>query len=120
MSERQPELDNRVVILNGFTDSEIIAVMNVVKAIYAEADDAAFTAFVEQAAEHPAATDYSRRLLRVVAAARQVSETRSVATGDLIFAKTTANSLQTRLADLIVDMSGDHEYLRKNPPGGAS
>ncbi|MFW5994616.1 MAG: DUF3783 domain-containing protein [Spirochaetia bacterium] len=37
---------------------------------------------------------------------------------DLIFAKTTDSSLQMKLADLIIDMSEDHEYLKNNPPGG--
>ncbi len=36
--------------------------------------------------------------------------------GDLIFAKTTPNSLQMKLEELIEDMSGDHEYLKANPP----
>lgn len=35
---------------------------------------------------------------------------------DLIFAKTTQNSIQMVLKDLIVDISSDHEYLKKNPP----
>jgi len=35
---------------------------------------------------------------------------------DLIFAKTTENSVKMRVADLIEDLSGDHEYLKKNPP----
>jgi len=35
---------------------------------------------------------------------------------DLIFAKTTQNSLQMVLKDLIVDISSDHEYLKSNPP----
>lgn len=35
---------------------------------------------------------------------------------DLIFAKTTKNSLQMVVKDLIVDISSDHEYLKKNPP----
>ncbi|HUX50736.1 MAG TPA: DUF3783 domain-containing protein [Spirochaetia bacterium] len=36
--------------------------------------------------------------------------------GDLIFAMTTERSLNTKVKDLIVDMSNDHEYLKKNPP----
>jgi hypothetical protein len=35
---------------------------------------------------------------------------------DLIFAKTTETSLQMKLADLIRDISEDHEYLKNNPP----
>ena len=35
---------------------------------------------------------------------------------DLIFAKSTANSLQMPLGELIQDMSEDHEYLKNNPP----
>jgi len=95
MSDR-PELSNRVIILNGFTDAEIVSIMRVVKSIYSDGTP-------EQA-------------LANIAAARQLPESKSVDKGDLIFAKTTPNSLQTTLADLIVDMSGDHEYLRKNPP----
>ena len=109
-------MNNRVLILNGFTDPEIIAIMNVVKSIYAEADMPAFVGFVEAAADHPEATDFSRRLLRVVAAAKQTPESQQVGTGDLIFARTTTNSLQMKLADLIADMSEDHEYLKDNPP----
>lgn len=95
MSEK-PELANRVVILNGFTDAEIVNIMRIVKSIYGDSSP-------EQA-------------LANIAAARQLPEARSVAAAELIFAKTTKNSLQTKLADLIVDMSADHEYLRKNPP----
>ncbi len=84
------------MILNGFTDAEIVSVMRVVKSIYSNVSP-------EQA-------------LANIAAARKIPETKTVDAGDLIFAKTTKNSLQTKLADLIVDMSGDHEYLRKNPP----
>lgn len=36
---------------------------------------------------------------------------------DLIFAKTTENSIEMKLKDLIIDMSEDHEYLKNNPPG---
>ena len=116
MSDRPPELDNRVVILNGFADREIMAVMNVVKSIYAPEDMDAFVTFVEAVADHPAATDFSRRLLRVIAAAKLTEEAQSVSTGELIFAKSTENSLQMKLADLITDMSEDHEYLKNNPP----
>ena len=35
---------------------------------------------------------------------------------DLIFAKSTANSLQMPLGELIQDMREDHEYLKNNPP----
>jgi hypothetical protein len=87
------------MILNGFTDAEIVSIMRVVKSIYSSAPP-------EQA-------------LANIAAARQLAETKAVDPGDLIFAKSTKNSLETKLADLIVDMSGDHEYLRKNPPGAA-
>lgn len=34
----------------------------------------------------------------------------------LIFAKTTKHSIEMKLGDLIKDISGDHEYLLKNPP----
>jgi hypothetical protein len=116
MNDGTQALDNRVVILNGFSDSEIIAIMNVVKSIYAETDLDAFVRFVEGVADHPASTEFSRKVLRVLVAAKQNQAVRSVGTGDLIFAKTTENSLQTKLADLIEDMSEDHEYLRNNPP----
>lgn len=118
MSDRNAALDNRVVIMHGFTDQEIVAIMNVVKSIYAGEDRDAFIRFVEAVADHPAATDFSRRLLRVVAAAKGTPESQSVSTGDLIFAKSTESSLQMKLADLIEDMSEDHEYLRRNPPQG--
>ncbi len=35
---------------------------------------------------------------------------------ELIFAKTTKRSINMKLGDLIEDISGDHEYLMKNPP----
>jgi len=73
MQERPKELDNKVIIMNGFTFEEINKIINAVKKEF----------------ENPR---------------------------DLIFAKTTDNSLQMKLADLIVDMSEDHEYLKKNPP----
>ncbi len=73
MAERPKELDNRVIIMNGFTHEEISKIMKAVKALF----------------ETP---------------------------GDLIFAMTTERSLETRVRDLIVDMSQDHEYLKKNPP----
>jgi hypothetical protein len=120
MGDRSESLNNRVIILNGFSDGEIIAIMNVVKSIYADADVPAFAAFEQATADHPAATDFSRRLLRVVAAAKQQPEAQQVSTGDLIFAKSTENSLEMKLADLIEDMSEDHAYLRNNPPGGGS
>ncbi|MFW5689742.1 MAG: hypothetical protein ACOC1U_09225 [Spirochaetota bacterium] len=116
MSDKSPALDNRVVILNGFTDPEIIAIMNVVKSIYADTDMEAFVRFVEEVKDHPAATDFSKRLLRVVAAAKGTPESAQVSTGDLIFARSTPSSLEMKLADLIADMSEDHEYLRNNPP----
>lgn len=99
MSDK-PELANRVMILNGFTDAEIVSIMRVVKSIYSNASP-------EQA-------------LANIAAARKLPETKTVDSGDLIFAKATRNSLQMKLADIIVDMSGDHEYLRKNPPTAAA
>jgi hypothetical protein len=118
MAERAPELDNRVVILNGFSDSEIIAIMNVVKSIYADESLDAFRKFHESVENHPDITTFIQRLLRVVGAAKQIPETQSVATSDLIFAKTTENSVNMKLSDLIIDMSEDHEYLKNNPPQG--
>ena len=73
MSERPKELDNKVIIMNGFSHEEISRIMRAVKALF----------------------DSPR---------------------DLIFAKTTETSLTMPLQDLIVDMSGDHEYLKNNPP----
>ena len=35
---------------------------------------------------------------------------------DIIFAKTTDNSLTMKVSDLIDDLSEDHEYLKNNPP----
>ncbi len=67
-------LQNRVVIMNGFNDSEINTIMNAVKKLFP-------------------------------------------GKGSVIFAKTTPNSLEMKLGELIIDMSQDHEYLQKNPPG---
>jgi hypothetical protein len=39
---------------------------------------------------------------------------------DLIFAKTTKNSLKMKVKDLIEDLSEDHEYLQNNPPDFAA
>jgi hypothetical protein len=116
MAERPKELDNRVVILNGFSDQEIIAIMNIVKALYADESLEAFSQFYTSVENHPDMTDFARRLLRVVGAGKQVPETQRVSTQDLIFAKTTENSVNMKLVDLIVDMSGDHAYLKNNPP----
>jgi hypothetical protein len=80
-----PQLKNRVVILNGFEDSEILEIMRQVKGLCRTGAEG----------ETPA-----------IAASR----------GDLIFARTTAASLQTRLGSLIIDLSEDHDYLKKNPP----
>ncbi len=80
MSEEQetpdqshPYLENKVIIMNGFTYDEITRIMRSVKGMF----------------ENPK---------------------------DLIFAKTTENSLEMKLKDLIIDMSEDHEYLKNNPP----
>lgn len=116
MGQRPKELDNRVIILNGFSDEEIVAIMNAVKSLYADADFEAFSRFERTASDHPAATDFSRRLLRVIAAGKQLEATQKVSPRDLIFAKSTESSLQMKLANLIIDMSGDHEYLKNNPP----
>lgn len=116
MAERAPELDNRVVILNGFTDAEIIAIMNVVKSLYADESMEAFVQFHQSVENHPDITEFIKRLLRVVGAAKQIPETQSVSPRDLIFAKTTENSVEMKLSDLIIDMSEDHEYLKNNPP----
>ena len=74
MSEDRPkELDNKVIIMNGFSNEEIGKVMKAVRSVFDKS-------------------------------------------ADLIFAKTTPNSINMVLKDLIVDMSEDHEYLKKNPP----
>ena len=80
MSEEQetsdqshPSLENKVIIMNGFSYDEITQIMRTVKGLF----------------ESPR---------------------------DLIFAKTTENSLEMKLKDLIIDMSEDHEYLKNNPP----
>ncbi len=109
-------LRNRVLILNGFTDQEILAIMNMVKAIYAPEDLEDYTRFVQAAEKLPEATEFAKRLLKVAGAAKQTPQSESISTGDLIFAKTTENSLHMKLADLIEDMSEDHEYLKNNPP----
>ena len=82
---KHPFNKNRVVILNGFTDQEIIAIMRTVKGMCQAGPDGS---------------------------AAQIGAPAT----DLVFAKSTPTSLQTRLGDLIIDMSGDHEYLRNNPP----
>ncbi len=71
--QKHPSLDNKVIIMNGFTYEEITKIMRSVKGLF----------------DNPK---------------------------DLIFAKTTDQSLEMKLADLIVDMSEDHEYLKANPP----
>ena len=109
-------LDNRVVILNGFTNPEIIAIMNVVKAIYADTDLASYFDYTQKTIDSEDADEFAKRVLRTVAAAKQLPEAQSVSTADLIFAMSTENSLQMKLADLIEDMSEDHEYLKNNPP----
>ena len=116
MSDTSDALNNRVIILNGFSDSEIVGIMNVVKAIYADADLPEFAKFAQEVENHPAANDFTRRLIRSVGAAKSLEETVSVSTKDLIFAKTTENSVEMKLRDLIEDMSEDHEYLKQNPP----
>ncbi len=35
---------------------------------------------------------------------------------DVIFAKTTENSLKMKVEELIEDLSEDHNYLKENPP----
>ncbi len=66
-------LDNKVIILNGFSYEEIDKIMRSVKQLF----------------EKPR---------------------------DLIFAKTTPTSIKMTVAELIEDISEDHEYLKKNPP----
>jgi hypothetical protein len=84
-----PFLQNRVVILNGFSNDEILAIMRTVKGLCTNNGTA----------------NNGPPLPAIQSAA-----------GDLIFAKTTAKSLQSVLGDLIIDMSGDHAYLKANPP----
>jgi hypothetical protein len=119
--ESQPkELSNRVVILNGFSDPEIMTIMAMVKALYADVDADRFGAFVEAAKNLEESGGYSAQVLDLLAYARTLPGMQTTSTRDLIFAKTTPNSVQMRLQDLIVDMSQDHEYLQKNPPGEES
>ncbi len=73
MHEQPPQLRNKVIVLNGFSNDEIARIMAAVKPLF----------------EQPR---------------------------DLIFAKTTEHSLEMKLKDLIVDISEDHEYLKRNPP----
>jgi len=82
---KHPYIKNRVVILNGFADQEILAIMRTIKAMCKPSEEG-----------QPAAI--------------------AAPSSDLVFAKTTPKSLQTVLGELIIDMSGDHEYLRNNPP----
>jgi hypothetical protein len=74
----------RVVIMNGFSDAEISAIMRQVKAL------------CRDSASGLQAIDADRR--------------------DLIFAKATPTSLQTKLGELISELTGDHAYLQQNPP----
>lgn len=80
-----PALDNHVIVLNGFSNDELVLIMRTIKGLCKPGPQG----------EAPAM---------------------ALDPGDLIFAKTTATSLNTVLKDLIIDMSGDHEYLKKNPP----
>ncbi|MFP4509358.1 MAG: DUF3783 domain-containing protein [Spirochaetaceae bacterium] len=73
-AQKHPSLNNKVVIMNGFTYEEITKIMRAVKLLF----------------------DTPK---------------------DLIFAKTTEQSLEMKLSDLIIDMSEDHEFLKANPPG---
>ena len=66
-------LNNKIVILNGFSDDEIVNIMRAVKKLFAQPRE-------------------------------------------LIFAKTTKNSIEMKLKDLMEDMSEDHAYLAANPP----
>jgi hypothetical protein len=113
-------LDNRVVILNGFTQPEIVAIMNIVKALYADTNLEAFYEYATAAIESEETDEFMKRVLKVIGAAKQLPETQNVSTKDLIFAMTTENSLQMKLADLIEDMSEDHEYLKNNPPNAGT
>lgn len=38
---------------------------------------------------------------------------------DIIFAKTTENSVNMKVGALIKDLTEDHNYLKENPPPGA-
>jgi len=80
-----PDLKNRVVILNGFSNDEILLILKTVKGLCRPGPQG----------EAPLM---------------------NLDPGDLIFAKTTANSLNSVLKDTIVDMSQDHKYLKENPP----
>jgi hypothetical protein len=117
MNAEPKELRNRVVILNGFSDQEIMVIMTAVKALYADVDGERFHAFIEAAKQLPEAGSYGTQLLDLVAYAHGLDGMQATSTRDLIFAKTTANSIKMRLQDLIVDMSQDHAYLQENPPG---
>ncbi len=35
---------------------------------------------------------------------------------DIAFAMTTENSLKRNLGEVVLDISGDHKYLKENPP----
>ncbi|NCB02004.1 MAG: DUF3783 domain-containing protein [Spirochaetia bacterium] len=35
---------------------------------------------------------------------------------DIAFAMTTENSLKRNLGEVVLDISGDHQYLKENPP----
>jgi len=119
MSDQPKELSNRVVILNGFTDSEIMTIMAMVKALYASVDGDKFGQFVEAAKKLPETGQFGAQLLDLLAHAKSLPQMQEVSTRELVFAKTTPNSVNMVLKDLIVDMSQDHEYLMNNPPDQA-
>ena len=116
MNEQEKALSNRVMILNGFSDAEIMSIMAVVKGLYANVDLEKLHLFVEAAKALPESGQFSAQLLDLIEHTKQLPPVQEVSTRDLIFAKSTPNSLEQPLKDLIIDMSGDHEYLKNNPP----
>jgi hypothetical protein len=55
--------------------------------------------------------DYREIDLIMRAVRKEVDEPR-----DVIFAKTTENSVKMKLSALIEDLCEDHQYLKENPP----
>ena len=72
--EQKEETTGKVVILHGFSNEQIYAILKAVKREIPDAEDVAF-------------------------------------------ATTTVHSLQMRLQDVISDVTQEHAYMKKNPPG---
>lgn len=73
----EEQATGKVVILHGFTNEQIFAILKAVK-------------------------------------------TEMGAKEDVAFATTTPNSLEMKLKEVVKDVSEEHAYMKKNPPGGTT